>query len=80
MGETVSPESWIGGDLRLDDDELGWTVLEMEQRLSRSIAFTTDVFAYLPRYAGLWFHPSGFPDLKVRELYAFAEFRSLVGR
>ena len=72
FAENVTANSWVLRDLGLDGDELDWHFRYVTKVHKWTLHWERDMSGFLPHIAGFWADKSNFPDLKLRELYAFS--------
>jgi len=72
--EPCNGNTWIWGDLRLDNDELGWTFLYIQSEANLApVSFEIDPYKFLPAYRYWPFHRTSV-DIRIKELYALGTF------
>lgn len=71
-GKNVSAETLIWKDLSLDADELDWAIRDIKSDRKWKFHWSRDMRGFIPEHWQWVGRMKGYPDLKVRELFAFS--------
>lgn len=71
-GEDVTTDTWVWKDLSLDADELDWAIRDIDHVLQWDFHWSQNLRGYIPEGWQWLGRMAGYPDLKIRELYAFS--------